>query len=324
MRATLEGRFEGVESAIQEVNAFGKEAWGATRSDLSRIFEGMLREQVCLPRPDEIADIEAIVSEAGGFTYGSYRIGLVRRYVQAGRLEDARRELTRIAANDFSDIPREWVWLYTMSRLAEIAFLFDGERPRNALYDYLLPYADRCVMAGALFCTGSVSRPLGVLASLMGRFEDAEKHFEAALEMNTRIRSRVWVAHTEHDYARMLVARGAAGDREKAAGLLESALATTRETGMKVLEQTILATLAETGLAVAEKLPPAPAPVVVESRFEREGDFWVIAWEGRSLRLRDSKGLQYLAALIRGEGQEIHATDLAAGPADPSTEAVRD
>jgi hypothetical protein len=36
--------------------------------------------------------------------------------------------------------------------------------------------------------------------------------------------ARTWVAHTEHDYARMLVARGGPGDRERALELTRSSL----------------------------------------------------------------------------------------------------
>jgi hypothetical protein len=79
-------------------------------------------------------------------------------------------------------------------------------------------------------------------------------------------------------------------------------------------------------LAVEEEAPAAPAPrTTTEYRFQKESDVWAIAYEGQALRLKDSKGLQYLAELMRREGQEIHAADLAAGTAaGASTEGVRD
>ena len=43
---------------------------------------------------------------------------------------------------------------------------------------------------------------------------------------------RPWLAHTQHDYARTLLARNATGDRERAVDLIGSALATYRELGM--------------------------------------------------------------------------------------------
>ena len=46
------------------------------------------------------------------------------------------------------------------------------------------------------------------------------------------MRARPWLAHAQHDLAAMLLARGAAADRERARALLEEAAATYRELGM--------------------------------------------------------------------------------------------
>jgi hypothetical protein len=54
---------------------------------------------------------------------------------------------------------------------------------------------------------------------------------------------------------------------------------------------------------------PGPLPAV----FQRDGDVWTIAFEGKGLRLKDAKGLQYIAHLLHHEGQEIHAAELAGG-----------
>jgi len=44
--------------------------------------------------------------------------------------------------------------------------------------------------------------------------------------------------------------------------------------------------------------------------FRRQGDYWLIVFEGRTARLRDSKGLQYLARLLAEPARELHALDL--------------
>jgi len=53
--------------------------------------------------------------------------------------------------------------------------------------------------------------------------------------------SRPWTAHTQYDYASMLVARGGQGDREKALGLLRKALETAQEIGMREIVKRALA-----------------------------------------------------------------------------------
>ena len=52
----------------------------------------------------------------------------------------------------------------------------------------------------------------------------AAEHFEEALDINQRIRARPWVAHTQDDFARMLVERDGPGDPERAEQLLDEAI----------------------------------------------------------------------------------------------------
>ena len=53
--------------------------------------------------------------------------------------------------------------------------------------------------------------------------------------MNTRIRSPLWVAHTQYDYAYTLLRRDAPGDHEHARALLDAALGTADKLGLKAL-----------------------------------------------------------------------------------------
>ncbi|HEX2241353.1 MAG TPA: AAA family ATPase [Actinomycetota bacterium] len=46
--------------------------------------------------------------------------------------------------------------------------------------------------------------------------------------------------------------------------------------------------------------------------FTRAGEFWTVAFEGKSIRLKDGKGPRYLAQLLKNPGQEVHVLDLAA------------
>jgi tetratricopeptide (TPR) repeat protein len=54
------------------------------------------------------------------------------------------------------------------------------------LSELLLPYASLNAVAVPELALDSTSRPLGILATLLGRFEDAAGHFEEALRMNRR------------------------------------------------------------------------------------------------------------------------------------------
>ena len=83
------------------------------------------------------------------------------------------------------------------------------------------------------------------MATTLERWDDAEQHFEDALAMNARMDARPWLAHTQEQYATMLLARHQSGDRDKAVALLDAALATTRELGMRALEERITAAIAQ-------------------------------------------------------------------------------
>jgi hypothetical protein len=71
-----------------------------------------------------------------------------------------------------------------------------------------------------------------------------------------------------------------------------------------------------------DDIPDTPVTSAVGSRgsvpthrgvFSREGEFWRIAYDGESFGLRHSKGLTYLAQLLRFPGTEFHALDLVEG-----------
>ena len=77
--------------------------------------------------------------------------------------------------------------------------------------------------------TGAVSRYLGLLAAIAGRFTQAAHHFEDALAMNQTTGALPWIARTQHDYAQLLLARNNAGDSRQVRELLGEARATCRE-----------------------------------------------------------------------------------------------
>jgi tetratricopeptide (TPR) repeat protein len=131
----------------------------------------------------------------------------------------------------------------TMSYMVDICS-FLGDRARaEKLYEILLPFAAlNVIVSNAAACYGALSRYLGALAATLERWDDAARHFEDALAMNARMDARPWLAHTQEQYAAMLLARRQSGDRDRAAQLLDAALATARELGMCALEERIAAT----------------------------------------------------------------------------------
>jgi DNA-binding NarL/FixJ family response regulator len=95
---------------------------------------------------------------------------------------------------------------------------------------------------------GPVSRPAGILATLLGHHDDAAGHFEDAIACTQGMGARPWLAHAQQAYARMLVGRGRPGDRKRAVELLTGALEAGERLGMAVLAGRVTALLAELGV----------------------------------------------------------------------------
>ena len=146
-----------------------------------------------------------------------------------------------MAQYDFTDFPVDALWIASITYLVDVC-TFLGDRTRAAiLYQLLLPYAGRNVVVGsAAACYGALSRYLGALATTLERWDEAAQHFEDALAMNARMDAWPWLAHTQYQYATMLLTRDQPSDSEKGWELLKAAWLTARDLGMRALEERII------------------------------------------------------------------------------------
>jgi DNA-binding SARP family transcriptional activator/tetratricopeptide (TPR) repeat protein len=185
-------------------------------------------------RLDELLEtVERFVE--GNPHLAGWRCAVALIYAQLGRWPHARHEVEVLARDDFGDIRRDAYWLSNLSGLSEVVVGL-GDAPRaRVLYELLTPYAERCAVIFGFVSQGSVSHPLGLLATALTSYDEASRHFEHALTVNAHIRSPLQVAHTQHNYARMLLLRDDPGDRDKARQLLGRALATAEQLGLKAV-----------------------------------------------------------------------------------------
>jgi hypothetical protein len=107
----------------------------------------------------------------------------------------------------------------------------------EVVYPALRPYEDLvAVIAGGAYCQACPALELAALASLLGRYDDAEDHLAAAARMGTRMRAEPWLACTAYEHARMLSRRGGPGDATTARELLAEARDAAGNLGMELLE----------------------------------------------------------------------------------------
>jgi hypothetical protein len=183
--ALFRGRFDDARTLIEEALALGERAQRRDAVLSHRLQTFLLHRET-----GGSADIEALIDEAvSAFpTRPVFRCALSYIHSQLGNVSRSRAEVDDLAARDFAAIRRR----LNASNADEVA-------------------------------TGAVSRTLGVLASVLSRWDEAVRHFDAAAAHNQRMGARPWLAHTQHDYAKMLLARDMPGDRGRAQHLLHAA-----------------------------------------------------------------------------------------------------
>jgi hypothetical protein len=307
-RALLDGRFDDAEQLIRRAAELGERAKGAAARRYFAIQSFMLgRERGTL------AEMAEVVRRSFVDLYDR-PARLAQLAAELGRAEEARAELEHAPAGALTVHRRNILELPELTCLVPpCALLADTERAA-AVYARLMAHVDRIVVRGIVgFCDGSVNRYLGVLATVLERWQDGEQHFRSALECNARLGSPPLVARTRVQYAELLLTRDAAGDRQLAAELLQPALAAARELGMHSLERRADELLAQT-VGVTWVTTAGDQ----RGLLRREGEVWAIERAGVVVRMRDSKGMRYLARLLENPGLEVAARELAAAaPADP-------
>ncbi|MGH7303533.1 MAG: adenylate/guanylate cyclase domain-containing protein, partial [Candidatus Rokuibacteriota bacterium] len=199
-------------------------------------------------------------------------------------LELLAEELMRVAGRD----------TYSLGPLCALVEL--GELTRApSIAEVPYPALSRAAERGVVFSSGwmcLVPRVLGIADALGQRWKAAEAHFQSAIAVATAAGAQPELGRTYLDYARMLAARGAQGDRDQASELVPQAAAIFLELGMRPFAMDA-ASLAD---ALGVRLAAAPKPCVesADKLSEREVQVLVRMAQGRS-------------------GQEI-AGDLALGP----------
>lgn len=251
--ALAAGRFE-------EADRFAREALdGGQKVGVTDAAEGWVIQQILLRR--ERGEVEGLEDEIAKILEDRYpalaRCAMGAIYCELGCLEKAQREIERLAENDFADLPRDAYWQLGAVLLSAAVASLGLADPARSLYDRLLPHCGRNLNCPPAFL-GSACRYLGVLATTMERWPEAEAHYQHALEMNARTGARPYLAHTQYEYGRMLLSQAAQGDRQKALALVKEAMETARELRMNGLE--------EKARALAKQSPQTSSATVKRGR----------------------------------------------------------
>jgi hypothetical protein len=303
LRATLDGRFEEAERTAEEAVELGRlrqseyatYVYRHAQMLAIRWAQGRLREFW----PESEEHVEQFHAERFPWI-PRWRDALAA--AELGHERAARRELERHSPNRFGDLPRDGLWILHVCSLAEAAVLLRDEEQAAQLYELLLPHADNNAVSYTQQPFGPVALRLGRLAALLGRWHEADRHFAAALARCELLGARAIRARVLLEHARALAARGEPADRGRADALVDEARQLCEELDIPEL----FTWLAPASVAAPEETGAAT--------FRREGEFWTIAFGADTFRLRDVKGLGYIASLLASPGRELHVLELAGAP----------
>jgi len=159
---------------------------------------------------------------------------------------------------------------------------------------------------------GLVARAEAVVAAARGSWSESEAQFIKAAETFRR-HGMVWQeAQTFQSWGSAL---RAGAERRAAIEKLDKAIETYRRHGVEGDLARTDGGNGTSGALTEEQQAAAPRAV-----FRREGDYWTVSWRGNVVRLKNAKGLHYIAYLLANPGRQFLAFELAAAGAAPGSQ----
>lgn len=223
MLAILDGDLAKAEALAGEGLAIGRQAHGDQLEGVYGIQMFTIRREQ--DRLKEVAPVmRRFLDEHPDETVWLPGFALVA--ADLGFIDVARRRLRQLADTGF-DMPVDAKHSTSLCFVAETASILNEADIAQDIYQRMSVYRHMTVTIGSVtVCYGAASRFLGMLASAMGDIASADAHFEHALAMNATMGSRLWLAHTQADYALSLRQRGMPAAAERAERLWEMAWTT--------------------------------------------------------------------------------------------------
>jgi tetratricopeptide (TPR) repeat protein len=198
-----------------------------------------------------------------------------------------------------------------LHRTLAVTVALEANRAADAL-----PHLERCraILASGedwLGLAGDVALAEGMWSAMDGRLNDAEEHLTRALEIFTRF-ERVW----EQAETLRFLGQVYLGENElvRAFETFDRAIQIYRRCGAgKLWIDRIEEARAKPTTAPASHRQGGEnsSGRAADGIFRKEGEFWTLCYEGRTNRLKDTKGMHYIAHLLAHPGIRIHVVELA-------------
>ncbi|HTK16945.1 MAG TPA: hypothetical protein VL769_11175, partial [Acidimicrobiia bacterium] len=173
----------------------------------------------------------------GGSASELARAGLLLTDTQSRDYDSARSGFDEQARNGFS-ARDDQLWLTHVCMNAHVCARL-GDRERAAVLLAMLEPSAGLIAATASICLFSAAACAGMLAALLDRHTDADRHFANAVALTTGFRAPYLIATAELEWARALLRRTPASEA-RAGPMLASALTAARQHGYAEIERDAL------------------------------------------------------------------------------------
>jgi tetratricopeptide (TPR) repeat protein len=173
----------------------------------------------------------------------AWRVALAILCSDDGDLGPGRDALALLMPDGQISYARDVMWIYTTAYLLDIAEALGDVARGDLLYRELLPYGHLPIHAGVTY-QGSAEAHLASGARLLGRYDEAVGHLEAAIAFEERMSAPTWLGLACADLARTLRLRAggrsdpaAVADRVRADEMTARALELAKQTGSVLVER---------------------------------------------------------------------------------------
>jgi hypothetical protein len=168
-----------------------------------------------------------------------------------------------------------------------------------------------------------MAEPESEMARLNERYEaaikktisDQIKRYQS--EALARLRTKELDVQGENNSGSELAAGLAAGRPSETTNTAREGGGADPATQQSELPQNIRMPLESEGISLGRELPPEPEGAATAGSstgnhrlFRKSGDVWELAFAGKTVHVRHSKGMKYMAHLLRSPDHEVHSTQL--------------
>jgi len=229
-RLILDGDLSGAERAAEEALAFHTSGSTIGTAMYGSQLLSIRRQQ---GRQAEMVELFEQIAAANP-ALSVMQVALMLLYCELGRTTEARRLFDLHWATGLEP-PHDVTWSTALVRYAEVAAHLAHEPAARWLYDRLEPIRDQFVV-NVTVVAGAASLWRGVLASLLGMFDEAERELAEAVTMHERMETPYWLARTRLAQADLALNRGGRESVTRAADLLEQCTAAIDRYGFHGLD----------------------------------------------------------------------------------------